>query len=331
MSRRIVHIVGARPNFVKVAPVYRRIGGTIIHTGQHYDDNMSLDLQKQLGCVPHINCHATTMPEMVCSLSKTLHELNPQMILVYGDTYSTLAGALAARNGNVLLVHVEAGLRSGDWKMPEESNRFTVDHMSDFLLTHCEDGNTNLKRERVWGVIKNVGNVMIDSLVAWLPFAPRPDVQGDYALLTLHRPSNVDSVEHADSIVSALRPYNVPFPVFFPKHPRTKTHNLPKNFIELPPQSYLRFLGLQKYAKFVVTDSGGVQEETSYLGVPCLTVRDNTERPITVELGTNKLVKPNDLNYEIRAILKGMGKTGQPIPLWDGHAADRIAEVLGVN
>lgn len=324
---RILHIVGCRPNFVKAAPLVAAIGGKVLHTGQHYNSSMVDEL---LGLPVDYHLHTVHVPEMVTGIRKVIVEDRPQLVIVYGDTNSTLAGALAMASSGYSdltnLVHVEAGLRSRDWSMPEESNRFVVDTLADIRLTTCEEANHNLRLEGHNTRLDLVGNVMIDSLVRCLPFTTRPKLSRDYALLTLHRPSNVDNTTQLKSIIGEMG--YLPLSILYPKHPRTPNIFLPDNFIEVPPMRYLDFIGAQKHAKFVVTDSGGVQEETSYLGIPCLTVRKNTERAITITHGTNMLVAPEGILSCAADILAGRWKKGGPIPLWDGHTAERIKKVL---
>jgi UDP-N-acetylglucosamine 2-epimerase (non-hydrolysing) len=265
----------------------------------------------------------------------------PDIVLVYGDVNSTLAAALVCSKLNISVGHVEAGLRSGDRTMPEEINRLVTDRLSQFLFTPSADADENLLREGSDAkTIHRVGNVMIDTLVRLLPQCP--DLQSlnlpeKWALVTLHRPSNVDDPHWLRALLDVLAELSDKISIVFPVHPRTRqriadlrTATLPASLRLVEPKPYLEFLALQKDAALVITDSGGVQEESSFLNVPCLTVRENTERPITIELGTNLLVgrDPSRLRQEADRILSGHKKKSSPIPLWDGHAADRIADVI---
>jgi UDP-N-acetylglucosamine 2-epimerase (non-hydrolysing) len=348
----ILHVVGARPNFMKAAPVTRALGKwpqvrqTLVHTGQHYDANMSEVFFSQLDIpAPDVNLevgsgsHAQQTAEIIRRFEPVVLDAKPDLVLVYGDVNSTVAAALVCSKLLIRVGHVEAGLRSFDRTMPEEINRIVTDRLADLLFTPSEDGDANLQGEGIPAEkIHRVGNVMIDSLIRLLPNAkqcPRNGIPQRYALVTLHRPSNVDDSATLRSVLQSLLEVNEKLDVVFPVHPRTRQRiaefgtNIGKlHFLE--PLPYIEFLALQSRAAVVITDSGGIQEETTYLGVPCLTVRENTERPITVTLGTNVLVGQDSkkLNSELTKILEGDGKTGTIPPLWDGHAADRIAEVL---
>ncbi|MBV9574239.1 MAG: UDP-N-acetylglucosamine 2-epimerase (non-hydrolyzing) [Acidobacteriales bacterium] len=347
----ILHIVGARPNFMKAAPVMRALQQrgtkqTLVHTGQHYDANMSEVFFSQLQMpAPDVNLevgsgsHARQTAEIMTRLESVVLERKPDVVAVYGDVNSTLAGALVCAKLLVPAAHIEAGLRSFDRTMPEEINRVVTDRLSDWLFTPSEDAGTNLQQE---GVAEDkiflVGNVMIDSLLRLLPLAAKTDspVPAErYALVTLHRPANVDSGNALGSILEELLQLSAQLTVVFPVHPRTRQRisdlgmDLGRLHL-LDPLPYMEFLALEQRAAVVITDSGGVQEETTYLRVPCLTLRANTERPVTVTQGTNVVVG-NDrekLRLELGKILDGNFKAGQPPPLWDGHAAERIAEVL---
>jgi UDP-N-acetylglucosamine 2-epimerase (non-hydrolysing) len=348
----VMHIVGARPNFMKAAPVVRaltkRIGfkQLIVHTGQHYDPNMSAIFFEQLGIpLPNLNLevgsgsHARQTAEVMSRLESIVMEWKPDLVLVYGDVNSTLAAALVSSKLWVRIGHVEAGLRSFDRTMPEEINRLLTDQIADLLFTPSADADENLKREGIDSSrIYRVGNVMIDSLVRLLPEAVKtvmdhfPD---RYALVTLHRPGNVDDAQTLKNILESLLEVSAHLEVIFPVHPRTRrrigefgTHSF--NLRLLEPLPYIEFLALQRKATVVITDSGGIQEETTYLGVPCLTVRENTERPVTVTLGTNTIIGQgrDKLRQELCRILKGDGKKGSVPPLWDGKAAERIAESI---
>jgi UDP-N-acetylglucosamine 2-epimerase (non-hydrolysing) len=269
----------------------------------------------------------------------------PDVVIVYGDVNSTLAATLAAVKLGIPVAHVEAGLRSGDRSMPEEINRLVTDRLSALLFTPSDDGDRNLIAEGVEpGAIKLVGNVMIDTLVRLLPLTDPTDLlrkhhllngggPRPYVLVTLHRPSNVDDEQMLAKLISALDEIGRDVPVLFPMHPRTKArmdrNNIPcRNVLVTEPLTYLEFLGCQRHAALVITDSGGIQEETTYLGVPCLTMRENTERPITVSVGTNELLgrETTAMRDRAREILGGKRKQGSIPPLWDGRASERIAE-----
>lgn len=351
---RICHVVGARPNFMKAAPVIRALAAypveqTVVHTGQHYDFNMSEVFFRQLGMpAPDINLqvgsgsHAQQTAQIMSRFEPVLQEVGPDLVVVYGDVNSTVAAALVCSKLMVRIAHVEAGLRSFDRTMPEEVNRLVTDQLCDLLFTPSEDGDRNLAREGVRSEkVFFVGNVMIDTLIRMLPQADQclpADLPRKYALVTLHRPSNVDELGWLAELISSLEKSNRELPFIFPVHPRTRQKisdlgiaangNGQIRFLE--PLPYLEFLALQKHAALVITDSGGIQEETTFLGVPCLTVRENTERPVTVSMGTNILVGKDArrLAQEIRLVLERPGKQGEIPPLWDGHAAERIAGVM---
>lgn len=348
----ILHVVGARPNFMKAAPVIRAIAKwpktrqTLVHTGQHYDRNLSDVFFSQLNMPePDVNLevgsgsHAWQTAEVMTRFEPVVLERKPDVVVVYGDVNSTVAAALVCSKLLIQVAHVEAGLRSFDRTMPEEINRIVTDRLADMLFTPSEDGDINLEREGVPAEkIYRVGNVMIDSLVRLLPVAmqcPHNGMPERYALVTLHRPSNVDDSASLQSILQALLEVNEQLEVVFPVHPRTRQRidqfgiNIEKLHL-LEPLPYIEFLSLQRRAAVVITDSGGIQEETTYLGVPCLTLRSNTERPVTVTMGTNVLIGQDlgRLRSELSNILEGKAKKGALPPLWDGHAAERIAEVL---
>ena len=352
MPVNVLHIVGARPNFMKVAPVlnalksHRHVVQAVVHTGQHYDANMSDVFFEQLGIpAPDVNLavgsgtHARQTAEIMTRFEPVVLERKPDIVLVYGDVNSTVAAALVCAKLGVRVGHVEAGLRSFDRGMPEEINRLVTDQLADVLYTPSEDGDRNLRREGIAPEkIFRVGNVMIDSLVKLLPLAQRQNKNGlpeRYALVTLHRPANVDESATLKSILQSLLEVNRDLSVVFPAHPRTRQRisdfGLNAGQLQLlDPLPYIDFLGLQSRATVVITDSGGIQEETTYLGVPCLTLRENTERPITVSLGTNILVgsDPDRLRSELSRVLAGKAKKGAVPPLWDGHAGERIAALL---
>ena len=352
----VFHIVGARPNFMKVAPVMsalktrKHVVQSLIHTGQHYDANMSDVFFEELGIpAPDVNLavgsgsHARQTAEIMSRLEPVLLDGKPDIVLVYGDVNSTVAAALVCAKLGVRVGHVEAGLRSFDRTMPEEINRLVTDQLADLLFTPSEDGDVNLQKEGIPADrIFRVGNVMIDSLVKLLPVAQRQNRNGlperyteRYALVTLHRPANVDDGVILKRILQSLLEVSQDLSVIFPAHPRTRQRiadfGLHADQLQvLDPLPYLEFLGMQSRATVVITDSGGIQEEATYLGVPCLTLRENTERPITVSLGTNVLVgrDPDKLRSELSRVLAGKGKKGTIPPLWDGHAGERIAALL---
>ena len=336
---------------MKVAPVYRAFRSrnclqTVVHTGQHYDGNMSDVFFSQLGIPePDFNLgvgsgtHAQQTAQIMTGMERALLNRRPDLVMVYGDVNSTVAAALVCAKLQIKVAHVEAGLRSFDRTMPEEINRIVTDQLSDLLFTPSADGDKNLVNE---GILKSkihmVGNVMIDSLTELLPRAlalPRNGFPQRYALVTLHRPSNVDNPEMLSRILSGLSSLARLIPVVFPLHPRTQQKiahfGLKTDGLHLhDPMPYMEFLALQARATAVLTDSGGIQEETTFLGIPCLTMRDNTERPVTVELGTNVLVGTDfdKLSSELKTVLNGAWKKGSLPPRWDGHAATRIANVI---
>ncbi len=353
-----MHIAGARPNFMKVAPVMAAMSQKqdqfqqwLVHTGQHYDYEMSqvffdeLEMpapDEYLDCGP--GTHAEQTARVMLAFEPVLLKYKPDWVLVVGDVNSTLACALVCAKLGVKVGHVEAGLRSWDRTMPEETNRLLTDQVADLLFTPSPEAETNLLREGIdRSKIHFVGNVMIDTLVRMLPkVKKRPIVgelglrAGDYILVTLHRPSNVDDPQPLREILAALEQLAGQRRVIFPVHPRTRQRmaqlGLNAEKVELlEPLGYLDFLALTEAAGLVVTDSGGIQEETTYLGVPCLTLRKNTERPVTVEVGTNRLVAS-----ERNAILEAVAQAGQMKldclsrpALWDGQAAQRIVQVVG--
>ncbi len=358
---RVMHAVGARPNFMKAAPLIaamasrtRRFHQTLVHTGQHYDSRMSdrffLDLDlpdpdEHLGIGS--GSHAQQTARILIAFEETLLARKPDRLFVYGDVNSTLACALAASKLGVPTAHVEAGLRSFDRTMPEEWNRLLTDRMSDLLFTTEISANDNLAREGfASSSVHFVGNLMIDTLVRLLPKAGQtfPDLSRrlgltprQYVLVTLHRPSNVDLPERLRWILDGLDAVARLFPVVFPVHPRTQAAlaalggGANRRLQLLEPLGYLEFLALQSRAAMVLTDSGGVQEETCWLGIPCLTLRSNTERPVTLEIGTNRLVDFGTplLEQVTDHLHRSGGRFEAPKPpLWDGRAATRIADVL---
>jgi UDP-N-acetylglucosamine 2-epimerase (non-hydrolysing) len=346
----ILHVVGARPNFMKVAPVMRAlqqrgVPQTLVHTGQHYDANMSSVFFTELAMsAPDVNLkvgsgsHAAQTAEIMTRFESVLLRRKPDLVLVYGDVNSTVAAALVCSKLSVRVGHVEAGLRSRDRTMPEEINRLVTDQLADLLFTPSEDGDANLIREGISpDKIYRVGNVMIDTLVRLLPATDKRanGLRRRYALVTLHRPFNVDESGRLKDILGLLLEVHDHLDVVFPVHPRTRQRMTEfgvdaRQLRLFEPLPYIEFLALQRYAAVVITDSGGIQEETTYLRVPCLTLRGNTERPVTVTLGTNTLVG-NDLaklKAEILQVLAGNAKVGSIPPLWDGHAGERIAEIV---
>jgi len=353
---RIVHVLGTRPNFVKMAPLIAAISRrspefdqVIVHTGQHYDRLMSEIFFDQLG-VPapdHMlevgsGTHAQQTARVMERLEPILAGDRPDLVVVPGDVNSTVAAALTAVKLDIPVAHLESGLRSHDRTMPEEINRIVTDQISDILYVHSEEAVRNLELEGVPAERAHfVGNTMIDSLVALQErFRPLETCRshglepGSYLLVTLHRPALVDGPLLFEA-VAALNEVSSVLPVLFPVHPRTRARlagnaELSEDFHLVDPAGYLEFLSLEADAAAVLTDSGGIQEETTYLGVPCFTLRDNTERPVTIELGTNVLLGLDPARIdEIPAIVAGRepGETGPP-PLWDGHAADRIADLI---
>ncbi|MBI5246008.1 MAG: UDP-N-acetylglucosamine 2-epimerase (non-hydrolyzing) [Elusimicrobia bacterium] len=348
----ILHVVGARPNFMKAAPViaaFARRGArqTIVHTGQHYDQAMSDIFFRQLG-LPRPDydlevgsgTHAAQFAQVMLRFEPVLLERKPDWVLVYGDINSTAAAALVSVKLGMRTAHVEAGLRSRDRGMPEERNRIVTDHLCDLLLTPSQDGNDNLRAEGIPAErVRLVGNVMIDTLVRLLPEAKALSPLGysqacrPFALVTLHRPSNVDDMTDFYALLDALEELAGRIPVIFPMHPRTRDRLKGRKIEKLTitePLGYLEFLALQSRAAFVVTDSGGIQEETTYLGVPCLTVRKNTERPVTVTLGTNELVGTDVgvLRMRAQTIIEGSWKKGKVPPLWEGKASERVVDAV---
>lgn len=362
---KVLNIVGARPNFMKIAPIVREMRRRsdefqplIVHTGQHYDEAMSDSFFRDLG-IPapdfHLevgsHSHAVQTAKIMTAFEPIVLQEKPDWVLVVGDVNSTIACALVCSKLGVRVAHVEAGLRSRDRTMPEEINRILTDAISDLLLTTSQDADENLKQEGVAeDKIKFVGNVMIDSLFYNLEKSRNSKarenldlINKDYAVLTLHRPSNVDEKEVFSGLLDALCEISEKIPIIFPVHPRTRGNIEKFGFAErvensniklIEPLGYLDFMNLYSGAKLVLTDSGGLQEETTALGIPCLTLRENTERPITIELGTNKLVgtNPEKIKQSAFEILEtSEQKVAKIPPLWDGHAAERICDALLEN
>mgnify|MGYP000113412297 CR=1 FL=1 len=365
-EKKILCIVGARPNFMKIAPVIRALNNSrhvfnvrLLHTGQHYDAAMKQSFFDQLHIPePDVDLgvgsgsHAVQTAEIMKRFEPVMDELKPDTILVVGDVNSTIACALVAVKKGVPVIHVEAGLRSGDRSMPEEINRVLTDQISDLLLTTERSAEANLLREGISAdKVHFVGNVMIDTLRYNLSNAVSAeetisscqsamDTSSGYGLLTLHRPANVDDPVVLERLLRTLVDLAEHLPLLFPVHPRTTQciENAGLNQLVaasqlflIPPQAYLNMLGLMKDARLVLTDSGGIQEETTALGVPCITLRENTERPITVAEGTNTVVgsNPEKVKSCFDDIMQAGGKAGCVPEYWDGKAAERIAEVIG--
>ena len=357
MPKSIYLVAGARPNFIKLAPLVWVLNSRedvpyqIVHTGQHYDHAMSQAFFDVLSIPePDINLEVGSGEQNIQTarilerFDELLKEKPPSAVVVFGDVNSTLACSLAAAKRLIPVVHVEAGLRSFDRTMPEEINRLVTDALSDLLLVSENSGILHLKREGIPDEkVQLVGNIMIDSLVQMQPKALERQTPlrlgvepGQYALLTLHRPSNVDDPGTLLRLLTLFAELSRELPFVFPVHPRTKKqiesigYATLASFRMVEPVDYLDSLCLQKQAKLVLTDSGGIQEETSCLGIPCLTLRQNTERPVTVELGTSTIVGNDEslIREAFKQVLVGQYKHGQSIPLWDGHTAERVADSL---
>ena len=358
---KILNIVGARPNFMKIAPIQREmekhsaLEPLIIHTGQHYDEKMSkfffddLELPRPARYL-HVGSatHAQQTARVMVEFEKVVEEEKPDLVLVVGDVNSTAACSLVSAKMGVKIAHVEAGLRSFDRRMPEEINRLVTDTLSDYLFVTEQSGLDNLRHEGIADEkVFFTGNVMIDSLVYFLEKARTSDIlqrlniNGDtYALVTLHRPSNVDVKENFEKLLNAFSQIEKDLKIVFPIHPRSRkmlsNFGLDnriaemKNLVLLDPIGYLDFMKLMQDARLILTDSGGIQEESTYLGIPCITLRENTERPVTIEVGTNILVGSDTelVVKEAKKILSGQAKKGRIPDLWDGHAAERIVEII---
>ena len=358
-TKPIILVVGARPNFMKIAPIYAELQSRgqeliLLHTGQHYDDNMSKVFFDDLGMPkPDIymgigsGSHAYQTGTVMIEFEKICQEKDPSMVVVVGDVNSTVACTIVCAKMGIPCAHVEAGLRSFDRDMPEEINRILTDSVADLLLTPSPDGDEHLRAEGIAEErIIRVGNVMIDSLYNNLARAESSSIQDDlgleddYSILTLHRPSNVDDQEIFAGIISALEVIGKEIQIVFPMHPRTekmaKQFSLYERIASIPrikitgPVGYLDFVALMSKSKLVLTDSGGLQEETTALGIPCITLRENTERPITVTEGTNTIVgcDPELIKSTALEALTTGGKSGRIPEMWDGKTAHRIADVL---
>ncbi|MBW3534630.1 MAG: UDP-N-acetylglucosamine 2-epimerase (non-hydrolyzing) [Gemmatimonadetes bacterium] len=352
----VLHVVGARPNFMKIAPLLRALEAregfrnVLVHTGQHYDEKMSESFFRDLGIpTPDVNLgvgsgsHAVQTAGVMTAIEPVLERERPDLVMVVGDVNSTLAAALTAAKLGVPVAHLEAGLRSGDREMPEEINRILTDQLADLCLTPSRDADENLRREGVADArIHFVGNVMIDSLMASLPAARERDVprrlgleRRGYVAVTLHRPSNVDDREQLSAIVAALEDVAAQAPVVLPLHPRTAARlgafGLGLERVRVvEPLPYLEMLSLLDGAGVVLTDSGGIQEETTVLGVPCMTLRSSTERPVTITEGTNRLVPERSREAIVDAFRQVWGRSldARAPEGWDGRTSERIADVL---
>ncbi|MBU0985234.1 MAG: UDP-N-acetylglucosamine 2-epimerase (non-hydrolyzing) [candidate division Zixibacteria bacterium] len=359
--KKVALVVGARPNFMKAAPLMRELlrhkntlQPWLIHTGQHYDRALSQLFFEELG-IPEPDLylgvgsgtHAEQTARIMMEIEGPLQAQAPDLVVVFGDINSTMAAAIVAKKLNLKLAHVEAGLRSFDETMPEEINRIVTDRLADYLFVSEQSGLDHLAAEGVPAKkIYFTGNIMIDSLVSNLTLARNNDIldrleltSGEYIAMTMHRPSNVDDRESLRDLMRCIGDISKRLPIVFPCHPRTR-----KRFEEfgltdggsgnrvmlIDPVGYLEFLKLQSEARLVLTDSGGIQEETTYLGIPCVTMRENTERPATVDLGTNVIcgTDPAAITAAVDSVFAGKGKKGRIPDLWDGHTAERIVAIL---
>lgn len=353
MSKQVTHVVAARPNFPKVAPIMRALKAEgipqrLIHTGQHYDVNLSKIFFEQLE-IPHPDSHlgigsgsqAQQTSNAMMALETEFESAPTDAVLIYGDTNSALAAALVAAKLGISIIHVEAGLRSYDREMPEEVNRVLIDHLADLHLVTCRDAEANLLSEGISPEgIHFVGNPMIDTLFRSLKHTESVSMSGvpalpqHYIVATLHRPSNVDDLSRVKEIVKAIHKVANRNQVIFPLHPRGRKALLNAGLDEHPnvriieSLAYLEFVALMRHADAVITDSGGIQEETSTLGIPCFTLRENTERPVTITQGTNQLVTVEELADTISSSRLGAFRPIPEIELWDGHAGERIAQTV---
>jgi UDP-N-acetylglucosamine 2-epimerase (non-hydrolysing) len=355
-----IHLIAAaRPNFMKIAPLYHelvsrpRLEPVIVHTGQHYDLNMSDIFFRDFKLpAPHIHLgvgsgtHAQQTGNVMIAYEKVLMDTRPGLVVVVGDVNSTAAATLAAVKLGIRTAHLEAGLRSGDRTMPEEINRIVTDAIADYLWTPSKDGNENLEKEGVARKkITLVGNIMIDSLEMARPVIEAKSVfleygcrKKQYGLVTLHRPSNVDNPDSLERLCMELAKISRDLPLIFPVHPRTRL-NLEKFKLAplletakaihlIEPLGYIHFMNLVFNARLLITDSGGVQEETTYLGIPCLTLRPNTERPVTITIGTNRLCTPDTVSDQVASVLGDPRSKGKIPDLWDGRTAGRVADII---
>jgi len=361
---KIICVAAARPNFMKIAPLldefkkHKEFKPILVHTGQHYDYNMSGSFFKELNIQkPNYNLgikaglHGEQTGRTIIEFEKVCLKEKPQLVIVVGDVNATIACALVASKLHIKIAHIESGLRSFDRNMPEEINRILTDHISDYLFTTCEDGKKNLLRE---GIDKKkiffVGNIMIDTLLKQQKKSKKTGILNklnikpkEYSLLTLHRPSNVDDKKILKTLFETFNIIQKKIKIIYPIHPRTQKRikqfglekyvKQMKNLIITPPLGYLDMICLLDNSKFLMTDSGGTQEESTVLKIPCLTLRKNTERPITVDIGTNIIVgtNKNKIIRETNKILLGKGKEGKTPSLWDGHVAQRIIKILGTK
>ena len=352
---KIIHIIGARPNFIKAFPVVKNLSDAgflnlVLHTGQHFDKNMSKVFFEDLEMPqPNLNLNighksqCQQISEIIVGCEKYFSKEKPDLVFVYGDVTSSLAAAICANKMGIKIAHVESGLRSFDRSMPEEINRTLVDSISDILFLTCKDALNNLKKESVNSKkCYFVGNTMIDSLVSFSKKIHQSTILKDlnlttknYSLITLHRPSNVDNEKNLNAIIKELYSLSKSIGCIFPVHPRTKKllencelYN-PKNnsLLFVDSLGYLDFMNLQKNSKFIITDSGGVQEESSFFNIPCLTLRDNTERPITISDGTNHLIGSDPKNIRNHINKLDYNKTSK-IKYWDGLSSSRITKII---
>tara|TARA_B100001123_G_C15191627_1_gene979619 strand:+ start:140 stop:1237 length:1098 start_codon:yes stop_codon:yes gene_type:complete len=360
MKPKIHIIIGARPNFIKAHPVYHSLNQLnkfelkLVNTGQHYDQYMSGIFIQELGMrQPDIDLevgsglHGEQTGRILSLYEQVLIKEKPNLVIVFGDVNSTIACSLASAKLDIPIAHVEAGLRSFDWKMPEEINRVLTDRLSTFLFTTSPEAKDNLINEGIsTKKIHFVGNTMIDSLMEFKDKFDKSnirkilDINGDYALITLHRPSNVDNKDNLIELINSIQDTSKVIPCIFPIHPRTKhkltSRKIYNELIEnkdiklIEPLGYIDFMCLQKNARVVITDSGGIQEESTFFGVPCITVRENTERPITISKGSNKLIgtKYEKIPKEVEIIMNNKNNKYSIPTLWDGKSADRISKVL---